>query len=72
MPDGSTTLVGLAKYTVSQKNTNADFYSYLRQLLTDFYARQHIYMYAIARIPVCHVNSVRPSVCHTRVLYQNG
>ena len=31
-------------------------------------------IYAIARI--CHANfvcpSVRPSVCHTRVLYQNG
>jgi len=27
-------------------------------------------IYAIARI--CHANSVHPSVCHTRVLYQNG
>ena len=27
-------------------------------------------IYAIARI--CHTNSVRPSVCHTRVLHQNG
>ena len=27
-------------------------------------------IYAIARI--CHANSVRPSVCHTRVLYQTG
>ena len=33
-----------------------------------FNARQHLY--AIARI--CHANSVRLSLCHTRVLYQNG
>ena len=35
-----------------------------------FYARQHIHVYAIARI--CHASSVRPSVCHTRALCQNG
>ena len=34
------------------------------------FTRDSIRVYAIARI--CHANSVRPSVCHTRVLYQNG
>ena len=42
-----------------------------KTLFFDFYARQHK---AVARI--CHANfvclSVCPSVCHTRVLYQNG
>ena len=33
-----------------------------------FFTRDSIY--SIARI--CHANSVRPSVCHTRVLYQNS
>ena len=29
-------------------------------------------IYAIARIYATPIPSVRPSVCHTRVLYQNG
>ena len=57
--------------------TSVPFGFHRSKMNDDFYARQHIYA-IIARI--CHANSVCPSVrlsvclsvCHTRVLYQNG